>query len=126
MRKLGSLSISDTVNSANSQICLYGYDDLARVACVACGTSIWKQNFTYDPYGNITKSVPTGGTGISFASRYSSNMSATNRLTLRGRRSNQWRSVGIERQQYSVHLQVKIVWVNDEPFTGSKQPARCS
>ena len=72
------------MNSANSQNCLYGYDDLARLASVDCGTAIWKQNFSYDPYGNITKTVPTGATGISFASTYSSNTNATNRLTLIG------------------------------------------
>ena len=81
---LASLGVTDTVNSANSQNCLYGYDDLARLASVDCGTSIWKQNFSYDLYGNITKTVPTGATGISFASTYSSTTSATNRLTLIG------------------------------------------
>jgi RHS repeat-associated protein len=53
---LGSLGITDQFDSANAQSCTYGYDDLVRLASVNCGASIWQQTFTYDPFGNITKS----------------------------------------------------------------------
>ena len=52
---LGSLAITDQINSANSQTCSYTHDDLSRVANVNCG-SAWGQTFTYDPFGNLTKS----------------------------------------------------------------------
>jgi len=68
---LGQLAITDPFNSHDAQTCNYGYDDLARLASVDCGASIWQQNFTYDAFGNITKSVPFGGTGVSFLPGYS-------------------------------------------------------
>ena len=52
---LGSLAITDQINPADSQTCNYSHDDLGRIASVNCG-SAWAQTFTYDPYGNITKS----------------------------------------------------------------------
>ncbi|HWY53095.1 MAG TPA: RHS repeat-associated core domain-containing protein [Terriglobales bacterium] len=45
----------DPFNSANVQTCTYGFDGLARVNSVGCG-STWAQTFSYDPFGNITKS----------------------------------------------------------------------
>ena len=67
---LSSLLITDPFNAANMQNCTYSHDDLVRIASVNCGASTWQQNFTYDPFGNITKTVPTGGTGISFTPTY--------------------------------------------------------
>ena len=52
---LGKLAITDPFNSANTQTCTYGHDDLARIASGNCG-SVWSQTFTYDAFGNITKS----------------------------------------------------------------------
>jgi len=78
---LASLGITDPFNSANAQTCSYSHDDLVRIASVNCGASKWQQNFTYDAFGNITKTVPTGGTGYSFQPTYST---ATNRMTLIG------------------------------------------
>ena len=68
---LGSLNITDQLNSANSQTCTYVHDDLARLGSANCGSSIWSQTFSYDAFGNITKNVPTGSTGGSFQSVYS-------------------------------------------------------
>jgi RHS repeat-associated protein len=68
---LQTLQITDGLNSLNTQTCSVGYDDLVRAASVNCGTSIWNQNFTYDPFGNIQKSVPVGSTGITFLPGYS-------------------------------------------------------
>jgi RHS repeat-associated protein len=42
---------------------------------------VWEQQFTYDAFGNLTKSVPTGATGITWQPGYSS---STNRYTLGG------------------------------------------
>ena len=82
---LGSLAITDPFNAADdNQSCSYGYDDLYRLASVNClngSTNVWNQNFAYDAFGNITKAVPTGGTGISWQPGYSS---ANNHYTLAG------------------------------------------
>jgi RHS repeat-associated protein len=75
---LGSQVITDPFNSADAQTCSYSHDDLARIASVNCGASTWQQNFTYDTFGNITKTVPVGGTGNSFQPTYSA---TTNRMT---------------------------------------------
>jgi RHS repeat-associated protein len=75
---LASLAITDPFNSANAQACNYSHDDCTRIASVNCGASTWQQNFSYDSFGNITKTVPTGGTGYSFQPSYST---ATNRMT---------------------------------------------
>jgi RHS repeat-associated protein len=55
------LAITDTFNSGGTQTCNFGtsttagYDDLGRLASANCG-SVWSQSYTYDPFGNITKS----------------------------------------------------------------------
>jgi RHS repeat-associated protein len=74
---LGTQTVTDPFNSADNQTCNYSHDDLVRIASVNCGASIWQQNFTYDAFGNITKTVPPGGTGNSFLPIYST---ATNRI----------------------------------------------
>ncbi len=55
---LQTLAITDPLNSANSQTCSYGYDDLVRISSAGCGAT-WSQTFSFDPFGNISKS----GTG---------------------------------------------------------------
>lgn len=67
---LQQLAITDPFNASDAQTCNYGYDGMARVASVDCGASHWQQNFAYDPFGNVTKTVPTGGTGTSFNPGY--------------------------------------------------------
>ena len=78
---LNKLTLSDPFAPAGFQSydCNYGYDDMARLASGNCGSTIWTQTFSYDPFGNITKAVPTGGTGIAWNPGYNSN----NRYTLR-------------------------------------------
>jgi hypothetical protein len=61
------LAIGD---NCTNQSCSYGHDDLSRIAGVNCGASIWEQNFSYDPFGNMTKTVPGGATGQSFSNSY--------------------------------------------------------
>ena len=58
---LGSLVIADAFNSADAQTCAYSHDDLARLQSVSCGPTspngaTWGQTFSYDPFGNISKS----------------------------------------------------------------------
>jgi RHS repeat-associated protein len=72
---LKTLGITDPFNSGDSQTCNYTHDDMARTASVNCG-SPWSQTFTYDPFGNITKSG-----SITWQPGYNS---ATNRYTLGG------------------------------------------
>ena len=67
---LETLTITDQLNSLNSQTCNYTHDALGRVASANCGSSIWSQDFSYDPFGNITKTVPTGATGTAFQPTY--------------------------------------------------------
>lgn len=52
---LQTLAITDPFNSSNAQNCSYSYDGLARINSANCG-SVWSQTFSYDPFGNITKS----------------------------------------------------------------------
>lgn len=86
---LSKLAITDGFNAGGTQTCKYGdpsasipgYDDMGRLITVDCGASIWQQNFLYDPFGNLSKSVPTGGTGINWLPGYDT---TTNRYTLGG------------------------------------------
>jgi len=52
---LGTLAISDQLNTTNSQTCNYSHDDLSRIASANCA-SVWSQTFGFDPFGNISKS----------------------------------------------------------------------
>lgn len=52
---LQQLVVSDPLNANDNQTCNYTADDLGRIASVTCGTG-WSQTFSYDPFGNITKS----------------------------------------------------------------------
>jgi RHS repeat-associated protein len=74
---LQQLNVSDTYNPTDTQNCAYGYDDLARLASANCGTSNMNQNFSYDVWGNITKTVPTGSTGYSYNPTYDSHNHAS-------------------------------------------------
>jgi RHS repeat-associated protein len=70
---LGTLAINNQLNSLDTQTCSYAHDDLSRISSVGClngSTHRWDQNFSYDAFGNITKTVPNGGTGISFMPTY--------------------------------------------------------
>ena len=73
---LQTQNITDPFNSANTQNCAYGYDDVTRLTSANCG-SVAAQTFSYDPFGNISKS----GSPFSFQPTYSS---ATNRITAVG------------------------------------------
>jgi RHS repeat-associated protein len=72
---LEGLSVTDPFFSGGSQTCAYTHDDEIRIASVNCG-SAWSQTFSYDAFGNISKS----GT-VSFQPDYSY---LTNRMTLVG------------------------------------------
>jgi RHS repeat-associated protein len=79
---LQTLNITDPFDSANQQNCSYGYDALARISSVSCNSgTAWGQTFAYDAFGNISKSVPAGATGISWLPGYNA---ATNQYTLGG------------------------------------------
>jgi RHS repeat-associated protein len=52
---LNKLVIADQLNTTDTQTCNYAYDDLQRLSSASCG-SLWAQTFTYDLFGNITKS----------------------------------------------------------------------
>jgi RHS repeat-associated protein len=71
-QSLGGLSITDPFNSANAQSCSYGFDDLRRISSTNCGSK-WSQTFSYDAFGNVSKSG-----SISFQPTYSP---TTNRMT---------------------------------------------
>jgi RHS repeat-associated protein len=72
---LGALKTTDPFNSANTQDCSYSHDDLGRTSGVNCaGENPWQQNFTYDAFGNMSKSG-----SLSFVAQYSP---STNRISL--------------------------------------------
>jgi len=84
---LKKLVIADTLNTADAQTCNYTYDDLSRLLTDNCG-SVWNQSFSYDPFGNVTKSGsapwPSSGGYNSSNNRYSSSAftyDANGRLT---------------------------------------------
>jgi RHS repeat-associated protein len=77
---LGSLGISDPLSTANTQTCSFTADDLARISQASCG-AVWGQNFSYDPFGNITKNKITGTGATSFTPIYQSSPSITNRVS---------------------------------------------
>jgi RHS repeat-associated protein len=82
---LGSLLIADAFNKPNAQNCGYSHDDLARLQSVSCGPTnqdgtTWGQTFSYDAFGNITKSVPGSMAGIAWQPGYNAN----NQYTLAG------------------------------------------
>ncbi len=64
---LGQLAITDPFNSQDNQTCNNTYDDLGRISGNNCG-SAWQQTFSYDAFGNISK---TGS--ISWQPGYNSN-----------------------------------------------------
>jgi RHS repeat-associated protein len=69
------LVITNQLNTLDTQTCGYTRDDLSRISSVGCAngsTNRWNQQFTYDAFGNITKTVPVGGTGTNFQPTYSS------------------------------------------------------
>jgi RHS repeat-associated protein len=75
---LAVLTIADTVpGTSDSMTCNSSYDDLARIAKVNCGNTVWRQAFSYDAFGNIKKDS-TGFTGLTFAPGYSN---TTNQFT---------------------------------------------
>ena len=57
---LQQLAITDGFSAAGTQTCTYGsssvmgYDDLGRLLNVNCGSN-WQQTFSYDQFGNLTK-----------------------------------------------------------------------
>lgn len=69
---LGQLAITDQFNGADTQTCNYVHDDLTRIASANCGTAA-SQTFSYDPFGNISKS----GSPYTFQPTYNS---TTNRF----------------------------------------------
>jgi len=72
---LSQLAITDQFNSADTQTCNYSHDDLTRIATANCGSAA-NQSFSYDPFGNISKS----GSPYTFQPTYTSN-SPTNRFS---------------------------------------------
>jgi RHS repeat-associated protein len=77
---LGAFNISDPFSTANTQNCTFAAEDLARISQVSCGT-VWGQSFSYDPFGNITKTKISGTGGTTFAPTYQSSPSVTNRVS---------------------------------------------
>ena len=70
---LKTLAITDQLNPAENQTCGYSYDDLGRTSSATCTyqqTTVWQQTFTYDPFGNNSK---TGSSA--FMPTYTSNPS---------------------------------------------------
>lgn len=80
------LQITDPLNSSNQQTCNYAHDDLSRVSSANCG-SLWNQAFSFDPFGNITK---TATAGISFQPTYdtSKNRMSSSPFTYDGNNGN--------------------------------------
>src|SRR5260370_13871552 len=74
--RLQNQNITDAFNSADTQTCYYAHDDLTRIASANCGSAA-AQTFSYDPFGNLSKS----GSPYSFLPTYST---STNHMTSLG------------------------------------------
>ena len=69
----GSLQQLTLGDKCQVQTCSYAHDDLSRIASVACTGNTWSENFSYDPFGNISMS----GTVQSWQATYNE---STNRI----------------------------------------------
>ena len=78
---LAQLGIVDQFYPVNSQTCTYTHDDLARINKVDCGSTQWGQTFSFDAFGNITKSVISGHQGTNFWPGYTA---STNHFSCSG------------------------------------------
>ncbi len=77
---LRALAITDGFNTGGTHGCSYGtsstpgYDELGRLVSAVCtnssGTNVWGQSFSYDAFDNLTKTVPGGATGVTWAPGY--------------------------------------------------------
>lgn len=74
---LRSLGITDPFNASDTQTCAYAHDDLSRLQTANCG-STWGESYSYDPFGNIDKSVLSGSTGFSWQPTYTSGATNNN------------------------------------------------
>ncbi len=72
---LGSLAIVDGFNAGGSQTCSFLYDDIIRELTDNCGSSLWNQTYSYDPYDNLTK---VGNPGTTWQPGYNP---SNNRIT---------------------------------------------
>jgi len=75
---LSSLHIADGFNRSGSQTCNSnssgsggGYDDWGRLVGFDCGSGNWGQQYSYDNYDNLSKSVLSGRTGTTWNPGYS-------------------------------------------------------
>ncbi len=77
---LGEVSTTDGFNAGNSYNCYsnatgslgHGYDDWVRLNEFDCGSGNWGQQYAYDIYDNLTKTVLSGRTGTTWNPGYSS------------------------------------------------------
>jgi len=82
---LGELQITDGFNSGGTETCYsnsssalgYGYDDWGRLVEFDCGSGNWGQQFSYDQYDNLTKTVISGRSGTTWNPGYNSNNQVT-------------------------------------------------
>jgi RHS repeat-associated protein len=82
---LGQFVSTDTGNGTYDQNCQYQADDLSRLFVANC-VGTWGQTFTYDPFGNLSKSSLTGNSGMTqpYPATYltsTGNPSQTNQVT---------------------------------------------
>jgi RHS repeat-associated protein len=72
-----TFSTTDPFNTSNNGTCSFAYDDMVRVSSANCaptgGPAYWSQIFSFDPFGNISKSG-----SVAFQPTYST---ATNRIS---------------------------------------------
>ena len=69
---LGQLGVIDGFNAGGTETCnSNGYDDVGRLTEFDCGSSNWGQQFAYDQYDNLSKTVLSGRTGTTWSPGYS-------------------------------------------------------
>ena len=69
---LNNVAVTDGFNAGGSLTCSSVYDDWIRLASFLCGSGNEGEDYSYDNYDNLTKTVPTGYSGTTWNPGYSS------------------------------------------------------
>jgi RHS repeat-associated protein len=70
---VSQFQLVDSFQSLNSETCNYSYDDFMRLISNTCG-QIWGSAYTYDPFGNVDKSMVANSSGTAFNPTYNESL----------------------------------------------------
>jgi RHS repeat-associated protein len=121
---LQQMTITDSGDTTKNQTCNYSADDLGRLAIANCGCSTWAQSYSYDAFGNINKSLISGGTGTTYSAAYSSGSNHVSGGPSYDANGNQLSSTGLSSISWNAYGQaVSVSAIANEPYTGTYDAA---